>query len=127
MGLPEVIARVDVAERAPDGRSPYEIFRSLVLESIDNYQDYNITTGAYYDEHHAFVQEDTGHSEHIHRYNTEEQRTEQLLASIRVEQRFVEKHYIVEIYDRDFAELVNIRFGNVEFLRKDEEPALASR
>jgi hypothetical protein len=30
MGLPEVIARPDVAERAPDGRRAYEIFRSLV-------------------------------------------------------------------------------------------------
>jgi hypothetical protein len=72
------------------------------------------------------VQEDTDHIEHIHRYNAEEQRTEQLLASIKVEERFGDRHYIVEIYDRDFAELVNNRFGNVEFLGK-EEPAVLSR
>ena len=127
MGLPEVIARLDAAELAPDGRSPYEIFRSLVLEGMDNYQDYNITTGAYYDENHNFIHEDTGHIEHIHSYDTEKQRTGQLLASIRVEQRFFGRHYIVEIYDRDFAELVNVRFGNVEFLERDRRPEVASR
>jgi|GEM_PF-3566750 len=128
VGLPEVIAKVTIPEKKGDER-PYEKFRGLVLESIKNYRNYTMTKGAYYDEQGALIQQETGHIEHIHHYDTEKEKTEQLLASIRVEDRFGEKYYVMEIYDRNFADQVEQLWGRVEFLPKKsaEEPHYAKR
>jgi hypothetical protein len=125
MALPEIIATVTVPERESSGRRPYEIFRGLILENLEVAHTYTLTKGTgHFDEHGAFVLEDTGHVEHIHRYDDEKQTTGQLLASIRTEQRFGERYYIMEIYDSEFARFVGERWGHVDHItprRREEE------
>jgi hypothetical protein len=117
MGLPDITARVSVPfEKGED--NPYERFRALVLDGMDVYQRYTITKGGpeggYFDRHGAFVQESTPHIEHIHSYDTEKGKTGGLLASIREEDRFGRRFYVMEIYDRKFADFVQERWGHVE-------------
>jgi hypothetical protein len=126
MPLPEMIARISIPEKGKEGERPYEKFRALVLEGLDVYQNYTIMKGGtHYDEHGGIVHEETGHLEHIHAYDKEKQKTGRLLASIRREKRFGETLYVMEIYDRKFADFVNERWGRVEFIvrrRMEEKP-----
>lgn len=122
MVLPRIIARVKIPEKGKGEDKPYERFRSVVLQSLDVYQNYTITKGgSHYDERGTLVQEETGHLEHIHAYDKERQQTGQLLASIRREERFGDTSYTMEIYDKRFAEFVNERWGRVEFISKEEK------
>ncbi|MBD3210817.1 hypothetical protein GF318_05530 [Candidatus Micrarchaeota archaeon] len=130
MGLPDVIATAEFPEREGT-RRPYQIFRELVLTGANVYQDYTLTTGkGHYDERGAFVLEDTGNTEHIHHYDKDEEKTGRLLASVRTEERFGRRFYILEIYDREFAQRVESTVGGVEFLapeREDEDLVAGAR
>lgn len=123
MALPDIIATVTIPERGQLGERLYERFRGVMISGSDMFDRYTLTEGGgHYDEHGAFVLEETGHIEHIHHHDKERGRTGRLLASIRMESRFGERRYVMEIYDRDFAELVNRRWGGVSF-----RPAQPSR
>lgn len=134
MPLPEIIARISIPEKGKEEERPYEKFRALVLEGLDVYQNYTIMKGGmHYDEYGALVHEETGHLEHIHAYDREKQKTGKLLASIRKEDRFGETFYVMDIYDKKFADFVNEKWGRVNFIvrrrveKKPEEERLAKK
>ena len=128
MALPKIIARVSIPEKGKGEEQPYERFRGLVLQNINIYQNYTITKGgSHYDEHGVLVHEETGHLEHIHAYDKEKEQTGRLLASIRSEERFGEPRYVMEIYDRRFAEFVHERWGHVEFISKEKKDEIEEK
>jgi len=105
------------------------------LDGFDVYEGYTITNGGakggYFDRRGAFVQESTPHVQHIHAYDAEKNRTGNLLASIREEEKFGKRFYVMEIYGRKFADFVQERWGHVEDIAagerggKDEAPGPA--
>ena len=131
MELPETIARARIPEEGADGDRPYRRFFTVVFHTDGSGGKPLVFNAKYAKEGELYAAPGTllqakktgGYIGHVYEWNSDMADKGKILASIRIENQFGQRFYVVDIYERSFLSEVMKRWGNenIEMIRKKPE------